>query len=80
MTDIGGVWYMEKSDKGLLPLNISKLNKKHKITRMKLFLLYEANTWWNDCRFQLHWNNLEWFNPRSLTKRNKPFAVSSKMF
>ena len=28
MTDIGGGWYMEKSDKGLPPLKISKLGKK----------------------------------------------------
>ena len=29
-------------------------------------------------RFQLHWNKIEWINPRSTTKRNKPFSVSSK--
>ena len=28
MTDIGGGWYMEKSAKGLPPLNRSKLSKK----------------------------------------------------
>ena len=28
MTDIGGVWYMEKSAKGLPPLKRSKLSKK----------------------------------------------------
>ena len=31
MTYIGGGWYMGKSDKGLPPINISKLSKKHKI-------------------------------------------------
>ena len=40
--------------------------------------MYETNTWWNDCRFQLHWNKLECVNPRSLSKRNKPFSVFSK--
>ena len=28
MTDIGGGWYMEKSDKGLPPLKRTKLSKK----------------------------------------------------
>ena len=28
MTDIGGGWYMEKSDKGLTPFRITKLSKK----------------------------------------------------
>ena len=32
---------------------------------MKLKKLYEANQWWNDWKFQLHWNKLEWVNPRS---------------
>ena len=45
---------------------------------MKLKKLYKANKWWNDWKFQLHWNNIEWINPRSLTKSNKPFSVSSK--
>ena len=34
--------------------------------------------WWNDWRFQLHWNMLEWVNTKSTTKRVKPFSVSSK--
>ena len=28
MTDIGGGWYMGKSDRGLPPLKITKLSKK----------------------------------------------------
>ena len=36
MTDIGGGWYMGKSDKGLPPINISKLSKKHNRSRIKL--------------------------------------------
>ena len=40
---------------------------------MKFKKIYEANKWWNDWKFQLHWNNTEWVNPRSLAKMNKPF-------
>ena len=35
MTDIGGGLYMKKSDKGIPPLNRSKLSKKHKKSRIK---------------------------------------------
>ena len=38
---------------------------------MKLKKLYESNKWWNDRKFQLHWNKLEWVNPRSKTKSKK---------
>ena len=34
--------------------------------------------WWNDWRFQIHWNMLEWVDPKSKPKRVKPFSVSSK--
>ena len=35
MADIGGGWYIEKSAKGITPLNISKLSKNHNRSRMK---------------------------------------------
>ena len=34
--------------------------------------------WWNDWRFQLHWNMLECVDPKTTPKRVKPFSVSSK--
>ena len=60
MTEIGGGWYMKKNAKGLPQLKRSKISKKHKIRRMKLIKLYEADKWWNDWKFQLHWKNLQW--------------------
>ena len=42
--------------------------------------LYETNRWWNDWKFQLHWNMLEWVDPKSTPKRVKHFSVSSKTF
>ena len=38
--------------------------------------LYEANRWWNDWKFQLNWNKLEWFDNKSTPKRVKLFSVS----
>ena len=39
---------------------------------------YESNRWWNDWKFQLHWNKLEWVDTKSTPKRVKPYSVSSK--
>ena len=50
LTDIGGGWYMAKSDRVLPPLKRTKLSKKAQ--EMQDYIqkeLYEANRWWNDC-------------------------------
>ena len=78
MTYIGGGWYMEKSARVPPPLRRTKLSKKSQDKEDKSNKkLYEANRWWSYCKFQLHWNKLEWVNPRRQTKRNKHFSVSS---
>ena len=69
----------EKCARGLRPLKRTKVSKKaqerHDYIQNKL---YESNRRWNDLRFQLHWNNLEWVDPKYTPKRVKPFSVSSK--
>ena len=47
---------------------------------MKLKNIYEANRYWNDWIFQLYWHKLEWVNPISQIKREKPYSVSSNKF
>ena len=47
---------------------------------MKLKDLCEDNKWWNDWRFQLHWQKIERVNPRSKIKRNKPYSFSTNKF
>ena len=70
-----------KFSKGIPPLKISKLSKKSQEKEDEIKKkLYEANKWWNDWKFKLHWNNLEWVNPITLTQRNKYFSFSSKRF
>ena len=32
---------------------------------------------WNDWKFQIHWNKLEWVNPRNRSEVNHPFCVYS---
>ena len=65
-----------KSAKELPPLKRSKLSKKSQEKQDK----YEANKWWNDWGFQLHWNKFEWVDPKTLIKRDKPYSVFSKTF
>ena len=73
LTDIGGGWYLAKSDRGLPPLKRTILSKKAQERKDYIQKkLYESNRWWNDWRFQLHWNNLEWVDPKSTPKRVKP--------
>ena len=70
---------MEKCAKGLPPLKRKKLSKKAQkrddLIKNKLF---QSNRWWNDWKFQLHWNMLEWVDLKSTPKIVKPFSVSSK--
>ena len=80
MTDIGGGWYMKKTAKELTPVKISKIIKNHKRSRMKLKKLYKSNKWYNYCKVQLHWNNLERVDPKFLIKRDKPYLISSKIY
>ena len=70
---------MAKIARGLPPLKITKLSKKAQ-ERQNLIQknLFEANRCCNDWKFQLHWNNLEWVNPKSNPKIVKPYSVSSK--
>ena len=42
--------------------------------------IYEANRQWNDWKFQLHWNKLEWVDTKFNPKIDKPFSVYSKTF
>ena len=79
--DIGGGWYLEIFQKGLPPLKRTKLSKKaqksYDLIKNRIFI---SNMWWNDWKFQLHWNMLEWVDPETTPKRVKPFSVSSKKF
>ena len=40
--------------------------------------LQMANQNWNEWKFQIHWNKLEWVNSRSRIEGNNPSCASSK--
>ena len=68
-----------KSSKGITPLRRPKLSKKSQDKQDKIQKkLYEANKWWNDWRFQINRNKLEWVDPNILIKGDKPYSVSSE--
>ena len=69
-----------KSSKGLPPLRRNKLSKKSKENQDEIKKVYKANKWWNEWRFQLNWNNLEYVNTKSINKRDNFHSVSSKSF
>ena len=56
---------MEKMANGLPIFRIPKISKQvqEKYDKIKNKLC-KANRHWNDWEFQLHWNKLEWVNPR----------------
>ena len=81
MTDIGGGWYKGGSARGLPPWTRTKLSKKAQDRQDDIQKkLYEANRRGIDWKLLLHWNKLEWVDPKSNPKRVKPFSVSSKKF
>ena len=67
--------------KGLTPLRKQKLSKKaqEKYDKIKRNLKTE-NQNWNDWKFQIHWNILDWVNPRSKFVRKEPYSNSSKKY
>ena len=69
----------ETINEKLPPRKKLKLIKKakEKEDEIKINLQME-NQSWNDWNFQIHWNELEWENPRSRIEGKNPFLVSSK--
>ena len=66
----------------LPPIRRPKLSKKEQYNEYGIYkiYIYKANGYCSDWRFQLHWYKLEWINPISKIKREKPYSVSSKIF
>ena len=70
---------MHKLGQNLKPLKKRKLSKKYQKEEDKINIrLTEANQEWFYCKFQIHWNKLEWLNSSSRDERKNQFCVSSK--
>ena len=71
--------YVETLCQKLPPLKKSKLSKKSQKGEDKIKRrLTEANKEWNDWKFQVHWNKIEWLNPRISDEIKNTFYVSLK--
>ena len=71
---------MEKLVQKIPPLKKRKSSKKKEEENEIKRKLTEANQAWHDWKFQIHWNKLEWVNPRSHDERKNPFCVSLNFF
>ena len=72
---------MEKLSEKIPPLNKRKLRRKAQEKEYKIKIkLQTTNQKWNDWKFQIHWNKLQWVNPRNCNKRKNLHCVSSKKF
>ena len=72
-------WYVVKLFQKLPPLKKSKSSKKYQKEEDKIKRrLTEANQMWNDWKFQIHWNKLEWVHQRSCDKRRIYFVCLQK--
>ena len=78
---IVGGWYVNKLVQKLQPLQKRRLRKKSQKSLDEIQrILTEANQYWNDWKFHIHWNKLEWVNPRSRDERKNKFCLSSKKY
>ena len=76
---IGGGWYVNKLGQKLPPLKKSILIKKNQKEEDEIKIkLTESNKYLNAWIFQIHWNELEWENPRSRDKRKIHFSCLLK--
>ena len=73
---VDGIW---ESAKGINLLKRSKISKKSQEKEDEIQKkLYEANKWWNDWKFQLHWNKLEWLDTKLSSKLINPIQFLQK--
>ena len=76
---IGGGRNVNKLGQKLPPPKKRRLSKKfQKEEYERKRKLNKANKYWNDWKFNMHRNKVEWVNPRSRDERKNPFCVSSK--
>ena len=79
LLEVVGIW--KKISENLPPLKKKKLIKKSQENMDEIKInLHKANQYWNDWKFQIHWNKLEGGNPRNRNERKNLFYVYSNLF
>ena len=71
---IVGGWYTEKLSQKLPPLKKWRPRKKLQEKGYEIKIkLHKDNQDWNYYKFQIHWNKLDWVDPRSCDEGKNPF-------
>ena len=63
----------EKMNEKLPPLKKRKLTKKSQEKKYAIKINLQS---WNDWKFKIHWNKLEWINQKIRIEGKNPFFVS----
>ena len=64
----------------LNPTKRRRLSKKEKVKEKMKENLCKSNDYWNDRKFQLHWNDLEWVYLKTQEYNKNPFFSSNNKF
>ena len=74
-TDIGGKWFIEKHKSKIPPMKsprlIKEAQKKEDDIKQNL---EKSHHYWNYCKFQIHWNKLEWVVPKNCNAKKNIFS------
>ena len=63
--EVGGEWFINRMNKNTHPTRRIKWIKTEKIREDRIKeKTMKAKNHWNDRKFQLHWKNIEWANPK----------------
>ena len=75
LTDIVGKWCMDKYKSKLSPMKIPILIKEENNREDYINQnLKKAHQYWNDWKFQINWNKLKWFVPKSCYMKETLFV------
>ena len=71
---MGGKWFMDKHKSKIPPMKITRIIKEEKKKEDDIKKLKKPHQHWNDRKFQIHWNNLEWVVPKSCNMKKILFV------
>ena len=74
LTYTGSKCFMNKHKSKLSPMKRKRLSKEPSNKEDDIKNLKKSHQHWNDWKFQIHWNKLEWVVPKSCKVRKTPFC------
>ena len=80
LTDTGIKCFMDNHKSKLSPMKRQILSKEPSNKEDDIKNLKKTHQHWNDWKFQIHWNKLEWVVPKSCHVKKNHFCISSHKF